>query len=171
MSDLASRANVPLATLYRLFPTREAIVDAFVRDIDAAVVSSGCYRPDDPSPARDRLFDVVMRRIDAMTPHKAAVRTLMTNAACDPYAGLCVIFRLSRSLALMLEAAGLSNAGTTGVLRIKGLSLIWLNTVRTWLDDSSADLAKTMAALDKGLRQAEEAVDFVTARRPRTKPA
>lgn len=169
MSDLAARTGIRLAALHRLFPTREAVVDEFVRNLDASMVAAGCYAPDDPAPARDRLFDVVMRRIDALTPHRDAVAALMRHAACDPYAGFCAVFRLGRSLPLMLEAAGSSAAGAAGALRVKGLALIWLNALRVWLTDDSADLAKTMAALDKGLRQAEAAAAFVTRQRQGTK--
>ena len=58
-------------------------------------------------------------------------------------------------MALMLEAAGLAAGGARGVLRIKGLALVYLASLRVWLKDESADKARTMAALDKQLRRAE----------------
>ncbi len=61
-----------------------------------------------------------------------------------------------RSMAWMLEAAGLSSSGLCGRLRARGLALIHLNAFRVWLDDDSSDMAPTMAALDKGLCKAEK---------------
>ncbi len=55
----------------------------------------------------------------------------------------------------MLEAAGLSAAGLRGIVRAKALVGVWLYALRAWKDDESADLAGTMAALDKALDQAE----------------
>ncbi len=55
----------------------------------------------------------------------------------------------------MLEAAGIPAAGLRGRLRANGLVGVWLYTLRAWQDDASADLAGTMAALDKALDQAE----------------
>ncbi len=60
-----------------------------------------------------------------------------------------------RSMAWMLEAAGVSAAGLRGTLRAKGLAAVWLYALRAWKTDDSADLAGTMAALDKALDQAE----------------
>ena len=56
----------------------------------------------------------------------------------------------------MLEAAGISSVGLAGSLRIKGLALVYLNALRVWLEDDSPDMARTMAAVDKGLRRAEQ---------------
>jgi hypothetical protein len=69
-------------------------------------------------------------------------------------------------MALMLEAAGLATGGVRGVLRIKGLALIYLATLRVWLRDESADKARTMAALDTQLRRTEALVLRLRGRRP-----
>lgn len=58
-------------------------------------------------------------------------------------------------MATMLEAAGLSASGCRGMLRVKGLSAIYLSSLKVWLKDESQDMAKTMAALDKKLNQAD----------------
>ena len=63
--------------------------------------------------------------------------------------------RFLHSMAWMVEAAGLSSAGLSGAVRTEGLALVYLNALRVWLADDTEDMAKTMAALDWGLRQAE----------------
>ncbi|MFX7212929.1 hypothetical protein ABTI51_18345, partial [Acinetobacter baumannii] len=55
----------------------------------------------------------------------------------------------------MLEAAGLDSGGLAGIARRKGLGLIYLDVLRTWRDDDSVDMARTMAVLDKRLKRAE----------------
>jgi len=56
-------------------------------------------------------------------------------------------------------------------VRTKGLAVLYLAAMRAWLSDDSADLARTMAVLDRGLRQAEAAIRFLDKGRKRTKPA
>jgi hypothetical protein len=73
----------------------------------------------------------------------------------DPLAACCGLGRLARSMAATLEAAGFSTTGCRGVLRIKGLSAIYLATLRVWLRDDSEDMAKTMAQLDKQLSRVD----------------
>ena len=36
--------------------------------------------------------------------------------------------------------------------------VVWLATIRVWMDDDSPDLARTMAALDRHLRRADRMV-------------
>ncbi len=61
-------------------------------------------------------------------------------------------------MAWMLEAAGLGAAGVRGLVRVKGLALVYMAVLRVWLDDDSDDSAATMATLDRRLRQAESLV-------------
>ena len=111
--------------------------------------------PAEGSSARDRLFDVLMRRFDVLQPDKEAVAAIVRDALSNPLAALCHGPQLLASMAWMLEDAGLSSAGPAGALRAKGLALVYLAALRAWLGDDNADKAKTMAVLDRGLRQAE----------------
>ena len=108
---------------------------------------------------------VLMRRFDALDPYKDAVATVAFDQARDPLSALASACQLRRSMALMLEAAGLAAGGARGVLRIKGLALVYLASLRVWLKDESADKARTMAALDKQLRRAESLVLRLSGRR------
>ena len=67
----------------------------------------------------------------------------------------------------MLEAAGIPSDGIAGALRVKGLGVIYLMVFRVWLTDDSADLSRTMAALDARLRQAEQFSNSLPGRRSR----
>ena len=157
LAEIAEAAKLPIAKVYPVFPSRQAILDAFVRRIDAAVLAESDV-DDLEGSARDRLFDVLMRRFDALDPYKDAVATVAFDQARDPLAALASACQLRRSLALMLEAAGLASDGARGAVRVKGLGLIYLAALRVWLRDESEDKARTMAALDKQLRRAEALV-------------
>lgn len=163
MVRIAEAAGVSLAELEAEFPFRGCILLAFTRRIDEQVLAAG---PADASDGtRDRLFELLMRRFDALTPHKAAVAAILRDII-DPAVGLIGLPALARSMAWTFEAAGVPVSGLSGLLKIKGLALIYANAVRVWLRDDTADLARTMAALDKGLRRAESLVGLATCRWP-----
>lgn len=155
LADIAREAKLPLSKVYPVFHSKAALLDGFTRMIDAAVLAEGEDDFDTAEPARDRLFDVVMRRFDALRPYRDGLGRIAYDQARDPAALCCSLCALRRSMALMLEAAGLSSSGLRGQLRIKGLSAIYLATLRVWLRDETADLSKTMAALDGYLRRFE----------------
>lgn len=152
---IATEAGVPFAALYAVFPTKAAIVGAFLADIDRRVLD-GVEDADDPDETvRDRLFDTMMRRYDLLRPHRDAVAALAEGLARDPLAALAVRPALMRSMAVVLEASGLTAEGFVGALRQKSLAALHAVVLRTWLRDDSADLGKTMVALDSRLKALE----------------
>ncbi len=106
--------------------------------------------------------------IEALGPHREAVRSIVCATLCDPAAALCGAGSLAASMAWTLEAAGIDPGGLAGRVRVKGLAAVYLAVLRVWLADDSDDMARTMAALDRRLRQAERLVLFC--RLSRTRP-
>jgi len=152
LADIADAAKLPLATVYPVYPSKQAILSALFRRIDAEVIAAEDASAREGA-ARDRLFDVLMRRFDALGPYREAIAAIADAQARDPLAAACGLARLGRSMARMLEAAGFSTSGLRGTLRIKALGAAYLATLRVWLRDDSPDLAPTMAALDRHLRR------------------
>ncbi len=150
LAEIAEAAKLPLSKVYPVFPSKTAILGAFSRQIDAAVLAAeeaGARA----GGAHDRLFDALMRRFDALRPYREALGNIVCAEAGDPFSALCGLCRLRRSMACMLEAAGLSTTGLRGALRVKALALAYLATLRVFLRDDSPDMAATMAALDRNL--------------------
>ena len=150
---IAETAGMSLAELRAQFPSKAAIVNGFLAVLDDQVLAGGDVDMDEP--VRDRLFEVVMRRFDAMEPHRDGIDAVIRGSIGDTEAALCVLPRFLGSMAWMLEAAGLSSAGISGLLRTKGLAVIYLGALWAWLGDDTPDRSRTMAALDRGLRRAE----------------
>lgn len=151
LADIARAAGLSLAQLYGLYRSKQAILDAYLRSVDRAVLEE-TGGPE--GSVKDRLFDVLMRRLDKLEPHKAGLARIGEDQLRDPLAVACGVGRLDRSMAAMLEAAGLSSGGLRGLIRTKGLEAVYLSALRTWFRDDSADKSKTMAALDKALTRA-----------------
>jgi AcrR family transcriptional regulator len=106
---------------------------------------------------RDRVFDILMRRIDAMQPHRAGIVRLLKALPREPCVALTLARLVPKSMAKLLEAAEVSSAGVGGALRVQGVTAVWLATMRAWMADDSSDLGHTMAALDRALDRAEQA--------------
>lgn len=151
---IADRAGVPVVEVYRAFPSRMALLGALSRRIDEAMLEF-----DQAElvglPPRDRVFELIMRRLDALAPFKAGLARLARDARRDPGLLLVAACRLDRSLAWLQEAAGLRSQGLRARLQRRALGAVYVATMRTWLRDEGADQAKTMAELDKSLRRIE----------------
>jgi hypothetical protein len=127
-----------------------AVLAAYTKDIDRQVLAGGDADTAE-EPPRERLFDVLMRRLEALAPRKAAIRSLVRSAARDPALAFALNGLAVRSMQWMLSAADIGAAGPKGALRAQGLALLYASVLRTWLDDDDPGLARTMAALDRGL--------------------
>lgn len=153
MAAVAREAGLSFAALYRHFPDKTSLLRGLSRRIDAAVLEDGAADPAEP--ARDRLFEVMMRRYDALLPWRDALARLAEDLPRDPLAVLALRPAVHRSMAAMLEAAGIDSAGLVGTLRVNGLAALHAAVMRVWFTDDTADLSRTMAALDRRLKGAE----------------
>ena len=156
LRDVAAASDAGLADLYRLYPDKTALAAAFLARIDAQVLAGTLRQADPEETARDRLFDVMMRRYDALKPRKAALKAIRQAALRDPLLALALAPAVRRSMAAMLEAAGLASDSISGAVRQNGLLAIDYAVARVFEGDDSLDLSKTMAALDSRLKTAEK---------------
>ncbi|MDP2621509.1 MAG: TetR/AcrR family transcriptional regulator [Hyphomicrobiales bacterium] len=154
LQDIAARAKLPLADVVEVFPTKLSVVCGFMRHIDRKVIENL-----DPElagePARERLFDVLIGRFEALNPYKAGVRSLWQALSRDPDALMVLDSAVVRSQLAMMAAAGLNAEGLSGMARAQGVAMIFFRTMGVWLEDEDPGMARTMAALDRHLRDAE----------------
>ena len=169
----ARAANLPLERARARFPCRHAILLRFGQLCDQSALAAAASA-DDPT-VRDRLFDMVMRRIDVLQAHRAGVLALFHALPRDPATTMMLAAASLCSMGWLLEGAGIDATGPLGQLRRKGFLAVWLWTVRAWRTDDSEDLAATMAALDQALERAGQAESWLRARRhgaaPRSAPS
>ena len=140
--EVARASGVPLDRFYRRYP-------------DRADVLAGDMPFDAEESARDRLFDVMMRRYDALLPYREGLRAVVRDLRAEPLTALAFSRHFGRSMAWMLRAAGVGADGRGGALLTAGLGAVQARVMRVFLEDDTADLARTMAALDAELRRAE----------------
>jgi hypothetical protein len=111
---------------------------------------------------RDRVFDLLMRRFDALQPQRMALEALRRDLRTDPGTALALGGALLGSMRLMLEAAGITTHGFGGAIAIKLTAAAYLAAAQTWSRDESPDLAPTMAVLDRRLRGIERWLSPIT---------
>jgi len=151
---LAERSGLPLIEVHRQLPDRRAVLRGLSERVDEAMLGID-LRELEGLPPRDKLFELIMRRLDALAPFRAGIERLMRAARRDPCLLLPVTCRLERSLRLMQELAGLRAHGLRARLQRRALMAAYGQALRIWLADDSADLARTMAELDTLLRRVE----------------
>ena len=154
----ARAAGLPLARARLRFPTRGVLLARFVRLADAASLAEAA----EEDTVRDRLFGMLMRRLDVFQAHREGVLALRESLPFRPRTVLFLALLTETSMAWILGAAGVGTSGLAGRLRVKGLTAVWVWTLRAWQHDQTADLAPTMAALDAALRQAERAAGWLS---------
>jgi hypothetical protein len=153
----AARAkDLPLDTARIRFASRDSILLRFGQHADALALAEAA----DTGPVRERLFDLLMRRFDALQTHRAGVLALLRGLPADPPTALLLGAATAKSMGWMLQAAGVKTSGLSGMLATEGLVAVWLYALNAWQRDDSADLSTTMAALDRALTRAEQAAKW-----------
>src|SRR5690606_3418467 len=76
---IATASGMSLSDLYSQYKSRSDLLVAYAARVDAAMLAALGPTPlaADGDVAKDRLFEAIMARLDAMAPHKAAIRVLM----------------------------------------------------------------------------------------------
>ena len=151
MAEIAAAAGLSLKETYAIARSKHGILAMLRRQIDEAMLAGGVVAGDLP---RDRLFDVLMRRLEAMRPYRAGLRVILRDSVGTP-ALLGMLPGLLRSMGWTLTAAGLPASGCRGRLARRLVAALYVSVLPTFFRDESRDLGSTMAALDKRLRQVE----------------
>lgn len=160
VSDIAEQAGISLAEMRAEFSSVLSVFAAHVKDTDRMVLDgAGADMADEP--VREKLFDVLMRRLEVLTPHKAAVRSLLRSSRRDPGLALALNALATRSTSWMMSAAGISIAGPKGMVRAQAMTLLYARVLSTWVEDDDPGLARTMSVLDRELARGQRWSGFL----------
>src|SRR5271157_6549284 len=133
--DICKAAGVTLADFRGAFPSKGAVLAGLSRRIDRAVLAQDGEELADESP-RERLFDILMRRLEAMAPYKEGLREVGAWLRREPAMALAINQVVMGSMRFMIEAAGIElESGAAGTIKLQGLALAWARIVGVWLGD------------------------------------
>ncbi|MBP7252545.1 MAG: hypothetical protein KBA75_03560 [Alphaproteobacteria bacterium] len=148
---LARQARVPMATA-KAFLERQNCCRKLATFITRLTLRD--YRHDKQNTSRDALFDIMMLRFDVLQNNRAAIENLSHAARRDPRLAIAILQALPEQMAALLRSA---HCGDTSPTNTIALTAIYLAVFAVWSRDETADLTRTMAALDKQLNRAEAA--------------
>lgn len=167
VAGIIESAGIGLADYYREFDGKASLARTLTRQVTAeSLANLDSFDPDDPP--RDRLFEVLMARFDALNPIKETVRAIVRASPTDPMLAAEMACATGYAMAQALDAAELPSGGLFGPARAQALGLAYLSTVRVWLADDTPDMAKTMAHLDRQLGRLDRLAGLLD--RDRTSP-
>lgn len=159
LADIAAKAGVSLADMRGEFSSVMSVLAAQVKETDRKVLAGG--DADTEEPVRDRLFDVLMRRLEVLAPHRAAIKSLLRSSARNPGLAMALNGFGVRSQRWMMTAAGVNVTGPKGMVRAQGLNLLFARVMCTFVNDDDPGLARTMAALDRELSRGARWAGFL----------
>ncbi|NNE24137.1 MAG: TetR/AcrR family transcriptional regulator [Rhizobiales bacterium] len=151
LNDIAGEAGMTLAELREFVPSKIGILKALAARSDRDLLASLEKDPVEGD-VHDRLFDIVMRRLELLEPHKAAFRNIISDPADGAADWATLGGALIDGQGWTLAAAGIEEAGRREGIKRQGLAMVTARTMKVWAEDDDPGLAKTMASLDRSLR-------------------
>lgn len=156
LQDISDHAEISVS---EHIDNKEGIIALFALMVDKRVAENLSSSDDDTSSSRDKIFDILMDRYDVLNDHRVGVLSMFKSYKCDPKQAFVTLPNIYNSMRWTLEKAGIETYGVSGAIKVAGLTGIYLKGVKSWMDDDSQDLSKTMASLDKALDHGESIIN------------
>lgn len=150
LSALARAVDVPFSRFITHYPDARSIFAAWARQLDQTLLADTDPDITEELP-RERLFDILIRRLEAASVHQPAFVRLQEDSQRDPCLALFFGCNITTSMRWMLDAVGLYDEKAALYLS----TILYPRVVKTWLTDSGPDFPATMARLDKLLKNDE----------------
>ncbi|HYN00274.1 MAG TPA: hypothetical protein VET25_11045 [Aestuariivirgaceae bacterium] len=154
MAAIAGQAGLSLSLLMRHAPSKSSILQDFSRDIDEAMILSFEKYPAEGD-AHDRLFDVILKRLEILQPYRQVIASVMRRARAEGVEAVRLLQSLSDSIGWIVSAARVEQEPAWQSFGRLGLMRAYLHVLSVWSKDDDPGLARTMAALDRALRDSE----------------
>jgi ubiquinone biosynthesis protein COQ9 len=154
MAAIAGQAGLSLSLLMRHAPSKSSILQDFSRDIDEAMLLVFERYPAEGD-AHDRLFDVILKRLEILQPYRGVIASVVKRPRADGVEAVRLLQSLSDSIGWMVSAARVEQETAWQSLGRLGLMQAYLRVLSVWSKENDPGLARTMAALDRALRDIE----------------
>jgi ubiquinone biosynthesis protein COQ9 len=155
LGQIAKAADVPVARLKKLFPSTEDILPAIVRVIDSETARN-VGKLNRKTPAHDRLFETMMARFDSLQSHRSGIISIADACRNAPPLVLKLLPAQMNAVEHLLSLSLPGQGRALGLLRKTWLFAIYLLALHRWIQDDTADMAKTMSFIDRSLRKGEK---------------
>ncbi|OGI49068.1 MAG: TetR family transcriptional regulator [Candidatus Muproteobacteria bacterium RBG_16_65_34] len=163
LHDVAAEIGVGLNDVRVQFREKEEIVDAWFDRADEAMLREAAEAEIAGLTPRQRLHRLVMVWLGALAPHRRVARQMILGKL-EPghvhyqFSGL---LRVSRTVQWLREAASRDAVLPWRALEETALTSIYLATFLRWMQDESADPARTSVLLERLLTAGECASEAI----------
>jgi len=169
LMGVAERAGRPLSDVHAQIRSRGDLWRAMADRLDQATFAIEVGELG-PLSARERLFELIMRRLDALEAYRPALQRISQERIREPELAAIVLCNLDRFAERLLDTCGSTLGGLRRRAARRLLMLAYGRVFWVWLGDTSEDRASTMAELDKRLGQLDRLARW-SARPARRRPA
>jgi AcrR family transcriptional regulator len=140
--------------LYKNFATKGDLLCGIIDYIDIKMLRLYGEGEENITP-KEALFDLLMCRFETLTPYRKAISSLYSSVLFSPCQVFDTYSAFLDSLRKILETSHISTEGILGMIKLKGFAIVYILIMKTWLEDRTEDLSKTMVTIDKLLKQIE----------------
>ena len=157
-SKVSDQTGIKEGKIKNIYPTKYELIFHLIDDMNKFAINSKNFSIDDS--LHDKLFDLLMARFDFLYPYKSTIQLIVSDSSNNPQFYAKLLIKLKESMTLTLRVIGVQVSGWQGRLKIRGISLVYINSFRVWLNDESLDSGQTMATLNSGLEKANSIASF-----------
>jgi ubiquinone biosynthesis protein COQ9 len=151
LAAIAQQSGFSISALMREVESKAAILRDFSRDIDRSMLLVFEKHPPEGE-AHDRLFYVIINRLEIMQPYRLVIGSVMKRRVGDPGDAAVMLQSLAVTVGWIAAAARVEEESAWGSLGKIGLGRAYLKALSAWIGDDDPGLSRTMAALDRSLR-------------------
>ena len=151
LAAIAQQSGFSISALMRDVESKAAILRDFSRDIDRSMLLVFEKYPPEGE-AHDRLFDVIIKRLEIMQPYRPVISSVMKRRVGDPGDAAVMLQSLAVTVGWIAAAARVEEESAWGSWGKIGLGRAYLKALSAWIGDDDPGLSRTMAALDRSLR-------------------
>lgn len=152
MAAIAQQSGLSIAAIMRnVASSKAAILRDFSRDIDGAMLLVFEKYPPEGE-AHDRLFDVIIKRLEIMQPYRPVIGSVLKRRIGDPGEAAVMLQSVAITVGWIAAAAKVEEEPAWQSLGRVGLGRAYIKAVTAWVGDDDPGLSRTMAALDRALR-------------------
>jgi AcrR family transcriptional regulator len=156
LNDVAKTAKIPLSEIKARFKGTSDLIAVIAKETDKEAFAPLSKISGTP---HDRLFEILMARFDIMQKHRSVFLNMAHEARVN-HALSCALARASiASLNRIIDTSRLTQPPRP--ILASGIGAVYGWAFYIWCKDTSHDMAKTMAAIDKALRWAGKIAQLI----------
>lgn len=158
LHDVASALNIPLVEIYRHFPQKDDLVEAWFDQADEALLAHVPAAQWQAKSGIERIEQALLDWLEALVEYRELTGQMLLYKL-EPghiHLQLAGVLRISRTVQWLREAAGLRETHGRRIAQEVALSSVFVSTFIHWLRDGSEGQQQTRSMLRRKLQAGEQ---------------